>query len=69
MDNSRSLRIDHFTFVSAWPKVKYQVTILMLMHVVTGVEIEKEFSDRHDMNLPGHQLQVLQDAVQHSEYG
>ncbi|XP_064618411.1 uncharacterized protein LOC135482386 [Liolophura sinensis] len=34
----------------------------------TGVEIEREFSDRHNMDLPGHQLQVLQDAV-HSSNG
>ncbi len=35
------------TSVSSWP----------------GIEVETEGHDRHDLELPGHQLQLLQDAV------
>ena len=30
----------------------------------TGTSIEREGKDRKDLDLPGHQLQLLQDAVQ-----
>lgn len=29
----------------------------------TGIDVEMEARDRKDLSLPGHQLQLLQDAV------
>lgn len=33
--------------------------------VITGTEIEREGNDRRNMELPGKQLQLLQDAVKY----
>lgn len=42
-----------------------QGTQLIIVCLGTGKEIEKEGNDRKDLNLPGKQLQLLQDAVKY----
>ncbi len=37
------------------------------MDAITGPAIESEGHDRHNISLPGQQLQLLQDVVSNSE--
>ncbi len=39
-----------------------------MMVLFLGQVVESESNDRRDIDLPGHQMDLLQDAVKYSEY-
>lgn len=51
------------TDAATWEHVGMGCSGVSLGSPHTGIDVEIEARDRKDLSLPGHQLQLLQDAV------